>query len=337
MKPEEMEEELLWRRIAASLLCLVSVPFVISVFIIGRIYGLDIVLADSDLSIALGMNAFVPIAMGLICFSLIRLRKSHLSMSGNIIKYEIISMLALLGVFYMHFHFKCWIPLINPTEYDKELYVIDVWAKPLRDGMAYVRHATMSTFPILDNAYQVINLFIIFISAGLLSIHSCKCYARLLVAMALCFAVGAYIYLLMPSVGPFLYEKGPNLIASESQMRMLEARHLLINGGTAWANEKVKYMFTGPLAAMPSLHLAMATILLISTWSLPFIFRLIFIADFFFMTVESVTSRWHYLIDLPVGIAFGMFCLWLADRMLYHKRKKASPMARPSEAGNQNT
>jgi len=54
--------------------------------------------------------------------------------------------------------------------------------------------------------------------------------------------------------------------------------------------------------------------------------RLVFIFSFAFMLIESVSAKWHYLIDLPFGIAFGFACFWGADRLLRYSEKRHLPL-----------
>ena len=86
--------------------------------------------------------------------------------------------------------------------------------------------------------------------------------------------------------------------------------------GADWVSRFGSVYFTASLAAMPSLHVAHATVI---TWSI-FQARLwvvlpLFGFLWFWILIESVASRWHYLVDAPAGLAVAAISIWLAHRL----------------------
>jgi len=41
----------------------------------------------------------------------------------------------------------------------------------------------------------------------------------------------------------------------------------------------------------------------------------LFLLICFWVTIESVASRWHYLIDLPAGLGVALLVIWLTNRI----------------------
>ena len=90
------------------------------------------------------------------------------------------------------------------------------------------------------------------------------------------------------------------------------------NGGTH---------ITVGLAAMPSLHTGGSFLFLLFAWRharqlLPFYLPL-----FGFIVIDSVASRWHYLADVPVGLALAWGSAALAARITRSEGAALDPAA----------
>ena len=77
----------------------------------------------------------------------------------------------------------------------------------------------------------------------------------------------------------------------------------------------VEANLTAGVAAMPSLHVALACVVTYYAFRarsalLPLI---LFLAGWIFL--ESVASRWHYLVDLPPGMALAALVITVTDRV----------------------
>ena len=89
----------------------------------------------------------------------------------------------------------------------------------------------------------------------------------------------------------------------------------LQEGGVAWLDVHGPAYFTAPLAAMPSLHLG-ATFLLAyyavraRLWIAP-----IAVIGTSWIAIEAVASRWHYLVDLPIGLAIAGLAIVVTNRL----------------------
>ena len=73
-------------------------------------------------------------------------------------------------------------------------------------------------------------------------------------------------------------------------------------------------LFAG-LGAMPSLHAACSSLFLWFAWRHGRILLPTYIPLVFYILVTAVASRWHHLIDIPVGIALARLSIYLACRL----------------------
>jgi membrane-associated phospholipid phosphatase len=97
---------------------------------------------------------------------------------------------------------------------------------------------------------------------------------------------------------------------------MLEFYRQSVSQGSAWIAQHGSTHFTVGLAAMPSLHAAGAFLFWLFAWKHGRILLPLYSILLFFILVTSIASRWHYAIDIPVGIALAWGCVWLAERFV---------------------
>jgi hypothetical protein len=50
---------------------------------------------------------------------------------------------------------------------------------------------------------------------------------------------------------------------------------------------------------------------------------------FAFIAIDAVANRWHYLVDLPVGVLLAAACAWAAIRL--NQPNRAEPLARADQ------
>ncbi|NKB15827.1 MAG: hypothetical protein HC774_01165 [Sphingomonadales bacterium] len=115
--------------------------------------------------------------------------------------------------------------------------------------------------------------------------------------------LGALSYLVMPAVGPFLYEQGVNTLETARQVHMYNGYQALIAGGRPWiASEGDQFMFAA-VAAMPSLHVASSAVFVYYAWHHTRWLGVLYLPLFVFIIFEAVATRWHYWIDVVAGLA----------------------------------
>src|SRR5262249_5768984 len=125
-------------------------------------------------------------------------------------------------------------------------------------------------------------------------------------ALVLIESVGPLTYLFAPAIGPFIYQHGTNALATAAELRMYEVYETARAGGAAWINGQGAHFFADPLAAMPSLHVGATFIITYYAvkarlWVAP-----LTVLAFFWILIESVAARWHYLVDLPAGLLLAV-------------------------------
>lgn len=101
--------------------------------------------------------------------------------------------------------------------------------------------------------------------------------------------MGGVLYWIAPALGPFIYGE-----ATESQHYMMMVHERIRVEGVI-----PRDFFIEGLAAMPSLHLAHASVFVIymtRVWRPSAAF---FIFCWLWFFIESMSSGWHYFVDIP--------------------------------------
>jgi hypothetical protein len=90
--------------------------------------------------------------------------------------------------------------------------------------------------------------------------------------------------------------------------------------------------FVAALAAMPSLHLAHALVFLYFGLRYVRWLGFIYVVPVTFIAAEAVASRWHYLVDLPAGVAVASCGILPAYRLIpgpSESPQRGTPCASP--------
>jgi len=147
---------------------------------------------------------------------------------------------------------------------------------------------------------------------------------------ALMWLVGAWLYMLIPSLGPayrfpdiwFAYSK--ELPRTQAIQAMLMRNYQAVLRLAAGHDAKVLLSFG--IAAFPSLHVGTQTLIAIwmhREWRPG---AVLFALAAFFVFIGSMITGWHYLIDGIAGIAlaFGSYALsqWIAKKEFRPSRKR---------------
>jgi hypothetical protein len=140
-------------------------------------------------------------------------------------------------------------------------------------------------------------------------------YPRFCLGVLLTLSIGALSYMIAPALGPFIYEDGLSASATQAQASMYWAHQQAVQHGMDWIERAGPGYFTGGLAAMPSLHIAHAIVMTYFIKRAGSPLFVLFLLICFWVTIESVASRWHYLIDLPAGLGVALLVIWLTNRI----------------------
>ncbi|WP_333824257.1 phosphatase PAP2 family protein [Pinisolibacter sp.] len=221
-------------------------------------------------------------------------------------------------VIWLHFNIKLWVPVIEPTTHDALFRASGEAIRPVVDAAFAARRVLAAVLPSIDDwyihAYIAMFYFSFFVHAARSERHFRTVFRAALVLQAL----GAVAYLAMPAIGPFVYEAGMNALASNAQAAMMQLREQLVAAPDADIARIAEGGLFAGLAAMPSLHAGGAFLFLMFAAKWERWLLIGYIPVFVFILIEAVASRWHYVIDLPVGIALAAaaiaFTAWCESR-----------------------
>jgi len=290
--------------------------------LLSAITGAPFTAPTENVSAAIGVSYIVPFAIAIAGYAAIQIAAHFrqpdimpLPQRLNNVMADSYFLLLFVGVIYIHFHIKMWMPLINPVMHDDAYFAADNAVRGLINAMTGLRNFIAGSTSRVDFLYQIGFLAMFAVSLWGHALGNRLWHFHNMVALLLMEMIGALTYLIAPAIGPFVFEQGPNATATEAQAKMLEAFRHVQNEGAAWLAENGGNYFTGPPAAMPSLHIAGAFII---TWYI--IKARSVLAPFMIMmtcwvAIESVASRWHYLIDLPPGLLLAALVIFFTNRI----------------------
>jgi hypothetical protein len=300
----------------------VTLLFSLTVLGIAAVFGAPLTLPRERVSAALGQNAVLPVLVAMTLYSLLRGYKvltgrrdprdppllQAMAVDGTL-------MALFLVTTYFHFSLKTWVQVINPNLYDGFYYQVDLSLQPVLDLFYWIRANLFAAIPNADAWYQAAFMLMFITGFCHLSVTRNRYYPQFCLGVLLTLAIGGLSYLIAPAVGPFIYEDGLNPLATEAQAAMYWAHLQAVEHGMPWIREAGPAYFTGGLAAMPSLHIAQALTMTYFVYRAGSPLFVLFLLICFWVTIESVASRWHYLIDLPAGLALSLLVIWLAHRL----------------------
>jgi hypothetical protein len=229
-----------------------------------------------------------------------------------------------------HFNIKLWMSVINPALWDDFYWQTDQMVRPLVDTAFAVHHLADAALPAGNHLYLFAFLAMF---AGSIIVHSMQgiiVFRKVIFTAMLVHVLGALAYLVMPAVGPFLYEPGVNALEAARQEHMFGGYQALAAGGRAWiARNGDAFMFAA-VAAMPSLHVASSAVFVYYAWHHARWLGVMYLPLFIFIIFEAVATRWHYWIDAVVGLALTALAINIAAAVF--RPIEAHQQAAPSRA-----
>ena len=277
---------------------------------LSAVFRLPLVLPERDTTQFVGIHYFVPLIAVFLwygCCALFGQRERLGKLAVALLCYGI--------VMWLHFTLKLWAHLINPHLFDPLLWSIDARFEPIVIGCMTIHRFLQGYVPNIDGLYLVGFVAMFFISFCVHAVLSPGAFRKLLLAAILFQGLGGIAYLIMPALGPFIYQHGANATISQTQAAMLGAYRQMIATGPAWLSVNGSQDLAAGIGAMPSLHAGGAFLFLWFAWRYERPLLVIYVPLFAFICVEAIASRWHYLVDLPMGILLARSCIALAFRI----------------------
>lgn len=271
--------------------------------------GLQIVLPSSGGAAFVGVHYLYPLC-GVAVLGLITLVAGNTAVATRFL----IALPCYTVVLFVHFNIKLWIPHLNPMLFDDFYYQSDNILRPIVDLCMWIRIQLSTVIPYNSNFYMLSYILLFYVSFLYHAIRTPTVFGKLIVATLILQALGTFSYLVAPAIGPFIYESGVNSLVSEGQRGMLGFYQSSRAGGPGWLAQHGGVHFTAGLAAMPSLHSASAFLFFLFAWRHGRPLVPIYALILAYILVTAIAVRWHYIIDVPVGIALAWVSFELADR-----------------------
>ncbi len=134
-------------------------------------------------------------------------------------------------------------------------------------------------------------------------------------AMTLLLTVGLFIYFLIPSNPPWLAGGQSNTPAAPTVLRVMQPVGEQLGGGLYQASYRV-IGESNPIAAMPSIHMAITFLLVFPARRFGRRWRLVALVYAGSMGVALVYLGEHYVVDVAAGMAVAAYGWWAAGSWL---------------------
>lgn len=309
----------------------IVIAFASTVLLIAAVFDAPLSLPRERTSAALGVNAVLPVALALTAYLAIRtykvltkkIRPSDPTLL-RVVSVDITFMLLFVLATYFHFSLKTWVQVINPNLYDDAYFAVDNWFQPVIDVFYWIRTNLFALVPSADDWYQAAFLLMFITGFCSFAVSRDPIYPKFCIGVLLTMSLGGLSYMIAPALGPFIFEQGLNAKATEAQAGMLWAHKQVLQYGMPWIETAGPKYFTGALAAMPSLHIAHVVVMTYFAVVVRSVLAPLFLLVCFWVLIESVASRWHYLIDLPFGLLVAIVVIWLTNRLCGEADTKAA-------------
>ncbi len=288
------------------------------------VFRLPVVTPSGDRAAFVGVHYIYPL-IGVALLGAVTFMAGKREIAGSFL----IALPCYALILFAHFNLKLWIPHINGVMYDELYWSIDQLLRPLVEFCIYMRTRVFGFIPYSSNFYMVSFIALFYTSFLYHAIKTPAQFRTLVVALLLLQASGALAYLIAPAIGPFIYERGVDPLIAGGQRSMLDFYQSSIAQGPDWIAANGSVNFTVGLAAMPSLHAAGAYLFFLFAWEHGKVLLPLYSIILVFILVTSVASRWHYLVDVPAGLALAWACKWAAERILVKAKQPAASI--PSE------
>jgi hypothetical protein len=266
----------------------------------------------------------LPLGLAMLVSLLVHSRRSRVKRADEVVE-SARALVAFAFVLYLHFNLKLWAQLINSERWDAVLQKCDEWLSPAITVINFLHLPFDGLVGWWPGAYHAVfvGMFIVSLVAHAAVQRDDRSLSEVATAIAILLVAGGCAYALAPAWGPFVFMQGTNEEAAWIQATMETFQGPFVSsGGTEYRGDN----FIMALGAMPSLHVGHSFILLCYAWWRLRWLAYLYMPLFLFIVTEAIVAKWHYLLDIPAGLAFAGLSIWLA-RMLHRQPIVARPLS----------
>ena len=297
-----------------------TLGMVAALLVLALIFRLPIMVPTSGAAMFMEMHYLLPL-VGVAAWALCAV----VGQREQLMRTFLIGLPCYAVVLVVHFNIKLMVPHVNPTTWDPLFWSIDQAARPLVDFCIAARKWLRPVLPYEGQAYMISFIALFYISFCYHAVRTPLVFRKLFLAALFLQGLGALAYLPFPALGPFIYENGANPSVTEAQHFMLHVNQLSVAGGPAWLSQNGDSVLLAGLGAMPSLHAGGSFLFLWFAVRHARVLLPTYVPIFAFILMAAIGNRWHYLIDLPVGIALAWLSIHLAYRLDREPAQAAAP------------
>jgi hypothetical protein len=216
---------------------------------------------------------------------------------------------------YLMLCFKWWAHL-HGSLYDEKYYAVDTYFGSLKHSFFVI-----DKWLKIPHEYYFQLFFYMFLAGYAICVSfNIRLFVRMVTANIAVALFGGMAYMIAPAYGPLFFEISTDPVIGHTQGLMLKVTQAFRDsGGTKFD----PMFFEGVLGAMPSLHIAHATVIAVYSWRLNYINGLCFLALTSYIAIYAVVTRFHYIIDLQFGLLLAAFSIIITEKLytIFDKQK----------------
>lgn len=232
--------------------------------------------------------------------------------------------LAFFGAVTMHAYFwiKLLVPVLHPRLYDQELWNLDqAMLGGLSPNVLFINiFSAPAVMKTIDWSYARIFFASMTIAFSFfLSAPGRRLRLAFTTGNTILWLAGAWLYLLLPSLGPAyrfpdLWLPLRELLPVTHHFQALLMRNYQNVLRTVQGTPASVQLAFG-IAAFPSLHVAFQTFAFLWLRRVWIWGQIVFGVFTLLIAIGSVVTGWHYLVDAVAGVALAAGCYWMSSRM----------------------
>lgn len=217
---------------------------------------------------------------------------------------------------------------LNPETRELDLLAADQWlfgTDPLLVLEPWLHPVAVDFFEAAYFSYFVTPLVVM---AVLIVRKDVATMNRLYLGVLMVVFVSYVGYVLVPARSPYLAAQDPSLAWAFPYAG--DVRGWVIGD---WIRATIESWDTVKFNAFPSGHSAVAVVFLVLLWRYPGL-RWVVVPSYLALILSTVYLRYHYIVDVVVGVALGATSAWLAPRLCDVSPEPMPRMPRPSAPGS---